>query len=68
VLPGGRGDGENVFRGKVESLVFVGDAYEGEVRVGGTVLVFRIEPTAAVREGEEIALHFDPRHCTILMN
>ncbi len=68
VLPGGRGDGENVFRGKVESLVFVGDACEGEVRVGGTVLVFRIEPTAAVREGEEIALHFDPRHCTILMN
>jgi iron(III) transport system ATP-binding protein len=61
-------DGENIFRGKVESLVFVGDAYEGEIRVGDTLLIFRIEPTTAVREGEEIALHFDPLHCSILMN
>jgi iron(III) transport system ATP-binding protein len=68
VLTGGRGDGENVFRGKVESLVFVGDAYEGEIRVGETLLLFRIDPTAAIREGEEIALQFDPRHCSILMN
>ena len=29
-----RGGGRNIFRGKVESLVFVGDAYEGEIRVG----------------------------------
>jgi iron(III) transport system ATP-binding protein len=68
VLTEGRGDGENVFRGKVESLVFVGDACEGEIRIGETMLIFRIDPTAAVREGEEIALQFDPRHCTILMN
>ena len=68
VLKESRRDGENIFRGKVESLVFVGDAYEGEIRVGETLLIFRIEPTTAVREGEEIALHFDPLHCSILMN
>jgi iron(III) transport system ATP-binding protein len=68
VLKESRRDGENVFRGKVESLVFVGDAYEGEIRVGDTLLIFRIEPTTAVREGEEIALQFDPLHCSILMN
>ena len=68
VLKESRKDGENIFRGKVESLVFVGDAYEGEIRVGDTLLIFRIEPTTAVREGEEIALHFDPLHCSILMN
>jgi iron(III) transport system ATP-binding protein len=60
--------GRNVFRGKVESLVFVGDAYEGEIRVGDTLLIFRIEPTTPVREGGEIALQFDPRHCSILLN
>ena len=38
------------------------------VRVGQTLLIFRIEPTTAVREGEEIALHFDPRRCSILLN
>ncbi len=66
VLEGGREAGRNIFRGKVESLVFVGDAYEGEIRVGETVLIFRIEPTTAVREGEEISLRFDPNHCSIL--
>jgi len=68
VLKGDHKVGRNIFRGRVESLVFVGDAYEGEIRVGETLLIFRIEPTTAVREGEEIALHFDPRHCSILLN
>jgi iron(III) transport system ATP-binding protein len=44
----------------------VGDAYEGEIQIGDTLLFFRIEPTTAVREGEEIALQFDPRHCSVL--
>ena len=66
VLEGEPEAARNIFRGKVESLVFVGDAYEGEIRVGETLLIFRIEPTTAVREGEEISLHFDPRHCSIL--
>ena len=68
VLPNNQPDGRNIFRGRVESLIFVGDAYEGEIRVGETLLIFRIEPTTAVREGEEIALHFDPHHCSILLN
>ena len=61
-------DKENFFHGTVESLVFVGDAYEGEIRIGNTVLIFRIEPMSDIREGEEIVLHFDARHCSILMN
>ena len=68
VLEGDPRGGRNVFRGKVTSLVFVGDAYEGEIRIGDTLLIFRIEPTTAVREGEEISLQFDPRHCSILLN
>lgn len=68
VLKGDHIEGRNIFKGRVESLVFVGDAYEGEIRAGQTLLVFRIEPTTAVREGEEIALHFDPRHCSVLLN
>ncbi len=67
-LPGDQPAGQNVFRGTVESLVFVGDAYEGEIRIGGTLLFFRIDPTSPVREGDPIALQFDPRHCSILLN
>ncbi len=68
VLPGDQPEGRNIFRGKVESLVFVGDAYEGEILVGETLLIFRIDPMTAVREGDGIALQLDPRHCSILLN
>ena len=65
-----RGQGEkgpNHFTGKVESLVFVGDAYEGEIRVGETRLITRIEPTANVKEGDDIFLHIDPGQCSVLL-
>ncbi|MHB8772377.1 MAG: ABC transporter ATP-binding protein [Syntrophales bacterium] len=68
VVAADRGGGPNVFTGTVESLVFVGDAYEGEIRVGETLLIFRVEPTTPIREGGEIALQFDPRHCSLLSN
>ena len=68
VLKGDQADGCNIFRGRVESLVFVGDAFEGEIRVNEIPLIFRIEPTTTVREGEEIALHLDPHHCSILLS
>ena len=68
VVTGEPGDGSNVFTGKVTSLVFVGDALEGEIMVGQTLLIFSIDPLSPVREGEEIALHFDPRQCSILLN
>ena len=68
VIPAGSEAGRNIFKGRVESLVFVGDAYEGEVRVGETLLLIRVEPTAALREGQEVDLSFNPRHCSLLLN
>ncbi len=56
----------NVFRGRLESLVFVGEACEGEIRIGIPLLIARLDATAAVREGDEITLHFDPSHCSVL--
>jgi iron(III) transport system ATP-binding protein len=59
--------GQNLLRGKVESLVFVGDSYEGEIRVGDTRLITRIEPTTIVKEGDAVLLHVDPSQCTVLL-
>lgn len=53
----------NIFRGRVESLVFVGEAYEGEIRIADRRLIIRIEPTNSVKEGDEIAISFEPDHC-----
>ena len=59
-------EGGNIFRGRVESLLFVGDAYEGEIIIADTRLIARIEPTIMVEEGDEIVLSFDPDHCFVL--
>ena len=58
--------GRNLLRGKVESLVFIGEAYEGEIRIGDTLLTTTIDPTASISEGDEIAISFDPDHCFLL--
>jgi len=59
-------DTANVFRGKVETLVFIGEAYEGEVRIGDTVFTTTVEPTADISENDEIFISFDPDHCFLL--
>lgn len=56
----------NIFRGKVDSLVFVGEAYEGEIIIADTRLFTRIEPTLTISEGDEITLFFDPDQCFVL--
>jgi len=61
------GNGPNRFRGRMDSLIFVGDSYEGEIRIGETLLIVRVEPTVTVNEGDEVTLSFDPRHCSILL-
>jgi len=66
VMKGDTGDGRNIFRGKVESLVFVGDAYEAEIIIADTRLITRIEPTATIKESDGIVLSFDPDHCFAL--
>ncbi|MCU0559697.1 MAG: ABC transporter ATP-binding protein [Desulfobacterales bacterium] len=62
---GGAG-GRNVFRGRLESLVFVGEAYEGELRVGDSRLIARIDPAAALAEGAEVDFAVEPEHCFAL--
>lgn len=59
-------ESRNIFRGRVDSLVFVGEVYEGEIIIADTRLFIRIEPTLTIRAGEEIPLFLDPDHCFVL--
>jgi iron(III) transport system ATP-binding protein len=58
--------GANVFRGKVETLLFVGEVYEGEIRIDGTLMTTSISPAADVAEGGEVSVAVDPDHCFLL--
>jgi iron(III) transport system ATP-binding protein len=60
------GEGDNIFRGKLESLVFIGEAYEGDIRVGEQLFTTTVSPTIQIAEGDEVSISFNPDHCFLL--
>jgi iron(III) transport system ATP-binding protein len=58
--------GPNAIDGRVESLAFVGEVYEAEIRVGDALLLARIDPDVAVAEGGQVRFSVDPAHCRLL--
>jgi iron(III) transport system ATP-binding protein len=65
-LARGAAAGENVVNGRVESLIFIGEAYEAEIRVGNELLLARIDPDAKIEEGAAVSFSLDPAHCLLL--
>src|SRR5512141_469378 len=63
-----RGEAEaqgNLVNGRIESLVFVGEAYEAEIRVGEERLLAKIDPEAKLREGDAVSFTLAPAHCLL---
>jgi iron(III) transport system ATP-binding protein len=65
-VAGGEGRGENVVNGRIDSLVFVGEAYETEIRVGDELLLARIPPDAGLKVGVSVHFRLDPAHCLLV--
>jgi len=60
------GAADNIFRGTMETLVFIGEAYEGDIRVGEQLFTTTVSPTIRIAEGEEVSISFNPDHCFLL--
>ena len=58
--------GKNVVNGRVDSLVFVGEAYEAEIRVGNELLLAKFDPDANLKEGDPVSFPLDPAHCLLV--
>ncbi|MBO2519909.1 MULTISPECIES: ABC transporter ATP-binding protein [Limnochorda] len=56
----------NRFQGRVESLIFVGEYYDAELRVGETRLMARLATTHSLAEGQETPMTIDPAGCRVL--
>ncbi len=56
----------NRIQGTVESLLFVGDTCEAEIRVGNTLLMARFEPDADCKAGDAITFEIPPEHCHLV--
>ena len=65
-LARGAAGGRNVVNGRVESLIFIGEAYETEIRVGEQMLLAKIDPDADLKEGSAVNFSLDPAHCLLL--
>jgi len=63
------GDGlhfQNVFNGRIQSLVFIGEAFEGEIAVNGTQLFIKTAPDSDMRVGERVHFTVDPDRCLLV--
>jgi iron(III) transport system ATP-binding protein len=58
--------GENVWQGRVEQKVFLGEAVDFQVTVGARTLLSRQHPTLRTKVGEAIFVQLDPEKCVVL--
>jgi len=58
--------GHNIVNARIESLTFVGENYETEIRVGEELLLARVEPDANIAVGDAVSFSLDPAHCLLV--
>jgi iron(III) transport system ATP-binding protein len=56
----------NILRGKIEALIFMGDALECQLSVGAQKLRTKLHPSSALRQGEMVSLQLPPLSCRAL--
>ena len=66
IVRGETASARNVVNGRIDSLVFVGEAYEAEIRAGNELLLAKTHPDIPLREGEAVSFSLDPEHCLLV--
>ncbi len=61
-----RPTGDNVWQGRVDQKVFLGEAIDFQVMVGTRTLLSRQHPTLRTKIGEAIYVQLDPEKCVVL--
>jgi iron(III) transport system ATP-binding protein len=65
-LSAGEVRGDNAVNGRIDSKVFVGEAYEVEIRVGEELLLARVDPDLHIEVGHAVGFRLDPAHCLLV--
>jgi iron(III) transport system ATP-binding protein len=58
--------GPNVVSGRIESLEFIGEVYEAQLRIGQECLLARIDPDIAAKEGDTVSVTLNAAHCLLV--
>lgn len=56
----------NAFSGKMQHLVFIGEAYEADIKIADTMLTTTVSAREAIKESDEMAICFDAEHAFIV--
>jgi len=56
----------NLFKGKVNAVIFMGDSLECQVLVGNQRLRTKLHPSSAVQQGQNISLELPAERCRAL--
>jgi iron(III) transport system ATP-binding protein len=57
---------DNVFAGKIQSLIFLGEMVDGRVVVGEEILRARLHPNAPFKETEKVYLSIEPESLIVI--
>ncbi len=59
-------DGSNVIQGTVDQKVFLGEALDWQLKVGGRTVLSRTHPTIYTKVGEQVWAHIDAAKCVAM--
>ncbi len=62
------GSHDNLFEAEVTAVIYMGDALECQVVLGGERMRLRLHPSVQIGDGEKISLAIHGRDCRVLMN
>jgi iron(III) transport system ATP-binding protein len=63
---GDASEAQNVFNGQIQSLVFIGEAFEGEITIHELQLFIKTEPDSDIEVGDNANFTVDPEHCLLV--
>ena len=63
---GDASEAQNVFNGQIQSLVFIGEAFEGEITIHESQLFIKTEPDSDIKVGDSANFTVDPDHCLLV--
>ena len=63
---GNASESPNVFNGQIQTLVFIGEAFEGEVAINESQLFIKTEPDSDIKVGDMVNFTIDPDHCLLV--
>lgn len=57
---------ENTFYGQMQQLVFIGEAYEADIKIGQTLLTTNVPAYESIHEGDAMVMSFASKHAFIV--